>query len=265
MQLPVRLPRLFPLFSLFFPFESTHPSLEGHFYPRKEEEKDTSILKKKKKIYLVWKNVSKENDSLSGKKKSKKSVSPCNEEGGRKKSSFPAKPRIECKSFPSEADNYAPRRPTSSCSSLCDFKEARGGGSTGREFVLGSGRTLPPPRPSLLPPRRPGTRGGGHSARCCEPVCRCSQIFVVRRTDDIAFIFPFLRLFTFYLFCDFTSLFDNICISRTHEFRLSEDDFQHLLIFCKIHIEVGHYSNWPDATGVSILPFQWHNDDFPLS
>lgn len=170
-------------------------------------------------------------------------MSPCNEEGGRKKSSFPAKPRIECKSFPSEADNYAPRRPTSSCSSLCDFKEARGGGSTGREFVLGSGRTLPPPRPSLLPPRRPGTRGGGHSARCCEPVCRCSQIFLVRRTDDIAFIFPFLRLFTFYLFCDFTSLFDNICISRTHEFRLSEDDFQHLLIFCKIHIEVGHYSN----------------------
>lgn len=53
MQLPVRLPRLFPLFSLFFPFESTHPSLEGHFYPRKEEEKDTSILKKKKKIY-IW-------------------------------------------------------------------------------------------------------------------------------------------------------------------------------------------------------------------
>lgn len=72
MQLPVRLPRLFPLFSLFFPFESTHPSLEGHFYPRKEEEKDTSILKKKKKIYLVWKNVSKENDSLSGKKKVRK-------------------------------------------------------------------------------------------------------------------------------------------------------------------------------------------------
>lgn len=72
MQLPVRLPRLFPLFSLFFPFESTHPSLEGHFYSRKEEEKDTSILKKKKKIYLVWKNVSKENDSLSGKKNVRK-------------------------------------------------------------------------------------------------------------------------------------------------------------------------------------------------
>lgn len=236
-------PSLPPFFSIL-PIRIDSSLSRGPFLPEKRGRKRYVYSKKKKKRYIWCERMFRRRMThFLEKKKSKKSVSPCNEEGGRKKSSFPAKPRIECKSFPSEADNYAPRRPTSSCSSLCDFKEARGGGSTGREFVLGSGRTLPPPRPSLLPPRRPGTRGGGHSARCCEPVCRCSQIFLVRRTDDIAFIFPFLRLFTFYLFCDFTSLFDNICISRTHEFRLSEDDFQHLLIFCKIHIEVGHYSN----------------------
>lgn len=90
MQLPVRLPPLFPLFSLFFPFESNRPSLEGHFYSRKEEEKDTSILKKKKDVSLVWKNVSKENDSLSeGKKKEKKKEKRVSVERGRwKKEEF---------------------------------------------------------------------------------------------------------------------------------------------------------------------------------
>lgn len=203
-QLPVRLPPLSsPFFPLFFPFESTRPSLEGHFHPRKEEEKDTSILKKKKKKDVSgvkecfegeWLTFWREKKKKKRKKEKEKRVSVQRGRWKKKKCSFPAKPRIECKSFPSEADNYAPRRPTSSCSSLCDLKEARGGGSTGREFVLGSGRTLPPPRPPLLPPRRLGTRGGGYSARCCEPVCRCSQIFLVRRTDDIAFILPSLRL-----------------------------------------------------------------------
>lgn len=196
-------PPLLPLFPSILPIRIDSFLPRGPFSPEKGRGKGYVYSKKKKKKDVSgvkecfegeWLTFWREKKKKKRKKEKEKRVSVQRGRWKKKKCSFPAKPRIECKSFPSEADNYAPRRPTSSCSSLCDLKEARGGGSTGREFVLGSGRTLPPPRPPLLPPRRLGTRGGGYSARCCEPVCRCSQIFLVRRTDDIAFILPSLRL-----------------------------------------------------------------------
>ncbi|KAK1125947.1 hypothetical protein K0M31_005480 [Melipona bicolor] len=62
-----------------------------------------------------------------------------------------------------KTDNYAPRRPTSSCSSLYDFKEARGGGQYGPRIRFRKWQYVLPAPAVPSPPRQLGKRGEGTS------------------------------------------------------------------------------------------------------